>query len=477
MGVPLELAEYGRAVARGWWIVLVCLAAGLGAAAFVTAQTAPVYQSSVKFFAVTPSATGQSTLQSQELSRNRVTAYANLVKSEGFLDRVVRGSGTGLSGRDLADNVGASADRDTLTLSVVVSQPDQAKAFAIGRAIASNLASAAGDLDTGGAVTNLTVVAGPTNDPAPVSPRVPLNLAIGALLGLAAGIAVPVARRLSDKTLQSPQEIAEATGLPVLARIPLSGGARPPARVLDQSNGALLEEAGRRLRTNIDHFPALGGAGVVAVTSAGPREGRTTVALMLARAWAEAGERVLLVEADLRTPRLASSLGLGAATGLSDVLSGRLTAEQAIQRTAVEGLHAIGAGSAPPNPTELLDGPALTGFLDGVRGSYARVVLDGPPMEPYSDAAVLAAAADCTILVVRHRQVTRDGLGAVLRNLELVNATVAGAAVNALPGRLAEGHRRFKGRFTADPKPGQPAPNARPDTAPEQPVASASRQP
>ena len=477
MGVPLELAEYGRAIARGWWILLVCLLAGLGAATLVTARTAPVYQSSVKFFAVTPSATGQSSLQSQELSRNRVTAYANLVKSEGFLGRLVRDSGTGISGKDLADSIGASADRDTLTLSVIVSQPEQAKAFAIARSIASNLGGAAGELDTGGAVTNLTVVAGPTNDPAPVSPKVPLNLAVGALLGLAAGIAIPVARRLSDKSLRTAQEVEDASGLPVLARIPLSTADRPPARILDQSRGTLLDEAGRRLRTNIDHFPAMGPAGVVAVTAAGSGEGSTSVALLLARAWAEAGERVLLVEAGLRSPRLAAELGLGAGTGLTDVLSGRLPLEQVIQHTAVEGLHAVAAGGVPPNPTELLGSRALPAALAELRGSYARVILDAPAMEPYSDAAVIAAAADCTVLVVRHRKVTRDTLRAALRNLELVNGTVAGVVLNALPGRLAEGRRRFLAKFPQAASARPPAPGLPPGSQAGKPVASASRRP
>lgn len=477
MGVPLELAEYGRAIARGWWILLVCLLAGLGAAALVTARTAPVYQSNIKFFAVTPSAAGQSTLQAQELSRNRITSYANLVKSEGFLGRLVRDSGTGISGKDLADSVGASADRDTLTLSVIVSQPEQAKAFAIARSIANNLGSAAGELDTGGAVTNLTVVAGPTNDPAPVSPKVPLNLAVGALLGLAAGIAIPVARRLSDKSLRTAQEVEDASGLPVLARIPLSTAVRPPARILDQSRGTLLDEAGRRLRTNIDHFPAMGTAGVVAVTAAGSGEGSTSVALMLARAWAEAGERVLLVEAGLRSPRLAADLGLGAGTGLTDVLSGRLPLDQVIQHTAVDGLHAVAAGAVPPNPTELLGSRALPAALQELRGSYARVVVDAPAMEPYSDAAVIAAAADCTVLVVRYRKVTRDTLRAALRNLELVNGTVAGVVLNALPGRLAEGRRGLRAKFPAAANARPPAPELPAGTQAGKPVASASRRP
>ncbi len=191
------------------------------------------------------------------------------------------------------------------------------------------------------------------------------------------------------------------------------------------------------------------------------------MALMLARAWAEAGEKVLLVETDLRLPRLESELKLGNALGLADVLAGRAGLTRVIQKTASDRLHIVAAGLVPENPTELLASQAMTAALGEMRGSYSRVILDAPAMQPYSDAALLAVQADLTVLVVRYQKVTRELLGASLRNLELVKGTVAGAVLNALPPRLSEGRKQPRARLrqpnkrakvTPPEAPAEPAP-------------------
>jgi capsular exopolysaccharide synthesis family protein len=331
-----------------------------------------------------------------------------------------------------------------MMLTVVVSMPDQAKALGIAREIVSGLNTALADVEagrtqSGGGQTVLNVVAGPTDDTDPVSPRLSLNLGLGALLGLGAGIAIAVARRMADHTLRTPEDVEAASGLPLLARVPVSADARKFSGILDRRAASLLDEAARRLRTNVDHLPALPASGVVLISSARAGEGKTTVALMLARAWADAGEKVLLVETDLRRPRLASELKFGNTLGLTDVLAGRAGLNGVIQKTASDRLHIVAAGSVPENPTELLASRAMTAALGEMRGSYSRVILDAPAMQPFSDAALLAVQADFTVLVVRYRSVTRELLGASLRNLDLVKVTVAGAVLNALPLRLSDG--------------------------------------
>lgn len=451
-GFRLELSEYGRAIARGWLIVLVCVLAGVAVAWGVTERTTPVYQSTVKFYVVSPPATGQSSLQSLELSRGRIASYASLVKSDKFVEKLVSSSSTGLSATDITQSVSASADQDTLMLTVVVSLPDQTKAHEIAREIVSGLNSALDDVEagrtqSGGGQTVLNVVAGPTDETEPVSPRLSLNLGLGALLGLGAGIAIAVTRRMTDHTLRTPDEVEDASGLPLLARVPVSAEARKFSGVLERRASSLLDEAARRLRTNMDHIPALPASGVVLITSARAGEGKTTVALMLARSWAEAGEKVLLVETDLRRPRLASELKLGNSMGLAAVLAGRSGLSGVIQKTASDRLHIVAAGAVPENPTELLASQAMTAALGEMRGSYSRVILDAPAMQPFSDAALLAVQADSTVLVVRYQSVTRELLGASLRNLELVKATVAGAVLNALPLRLSEGRKQPRAKL------------------------------
>ncbi|MFF2244489.1 polysaccharide biosynthesis tyrosine autokinase [Arthrobacter sp. NPDC058130] len=468
----MELSEYGRAIARGWLIVLLCLLAGVAVAWGVTERATPVYQSTVKFYVVSPPSAGQSSLQSLELSRGRIASYASLIKSDKFVEKLVSSSSTGLTAADIAQSVSASADQDTLMLTVVVSLPDQAKALEIAREIVAGLNSAlddvgAGRTQSGGGQTVLNVVAGPTDEADPVSPRLSLNLALGALLGLGAGIGVAVARRMTDHTLRTPEEVEDASGLPLLARVPASTQARQFSAVLERRPASLLDEAARRLRTNIEHLPALPASGVVLITSARGGEGKTTVALMLARAWAEAGEKVLLVETDLRFPRLESDLKLGNALGLADVLAGRAALPRVIQKTASERLRILAAGSVPENPTELLASQAMAAALGEMRGSYSRVILDAPAMQPFSDAALLAVQADSTVLVVRYQKVTRELLGASLRNLELVKGTVAGAVLNALPLRLSEGRKqprtklrkpKKRGKVTPPEAPAEPAP-------------------
>jgi receptor protein-tyrosine kinase len=279
---------------------------------------------------------------------------------------------------------------------------------------------------------------------------------------------------MTDHTLRTPEEVEDASGLPLLARVPVSAEARKFSGVLERRAASLLDEAARRLRTNMDHIPALPASGVVLITSARAGEGKTTVALMLARSWAEAGEKVLLVETDLRRPRLASELKLGNSMGLAAVLAGRSGLSGVIQKTASDRLHIVAAGAVPENPTELLASQAMTAALGEMRGSYSRVILDAPAMQPFSDAALLAVQADSTVLVVRYQSVTRELLGASLQNLELVKATVAGAVLNALPLRLSEGRKQPRAKLR---KRGQRA-KVTPPVVPAEPVPvkhSASR--
>lgn len=447
LGVPLELAEYGRSILRGWWILLLCVSVGLGIAFMITERTTPMYQGSVRFYVVSPSVTGQSALQSLELSRGRIASYASLVKSDGFIEKVIQRSGTALSANAVADSLNASADRETLMLTVTVTQEDPATTSAIVGAVATDFAGAVNELETGktpaGAATVLNVVSGPTTGEEPVSPRVPLNLSLGALLGLAAGVVIVVLRRILDRRLRTADEVEEITELPLLARIPYSSTAGKAGRILDRKAVSAVDDAARRLRTNLDFIPSLPLAEAIAITSAKQGEGKSTVALMLARAWAEAGENVLLVEANMHRPRLANDIGLGKSTGLSDVLAGHLPLDRVIQHTAVDGLHAVAAGTMSAHPTELLRGGGIVAVLDEMRSRYSRIIIDAPALQPHSDTALLAARVDGTLLVVRHGKVTPELLTDSLRNLESVNTHATGVVLNALPARLSEGQRRF----------------------------------
>lgn len=443
-GCSLELSEYGRAIARGWWIVVACAVVGLLAAWAITINLQPQYQSTVRFFVASPPVAGQSALQSDELSRGRIASYAALVKSDQFLARIMQGSGLDLDEAEALQSVSASSDRDTLLLTVVVTLSDPGQTTAVASAIAANFGPAVNELEVGKtpgtAQTVLRVVSGPTAVGAPVAPRTNLNIGLGMLLGTALGIAAAIARRLLDRSLHTPEQVEAATALPLLARMPRAPAAKTIGTLMEDRPETLLDESGRRLRTNIDHLPSASHLQTVTVTSATAGEGKTTTAALLAKAWADAGHSVLLVEADLRHPRLAQEIGLAKTTGLSNVLSGQLPLAKVIQKTPHDRLYALAAGTVPLRPTELLGSKQMESLLKELKSGFSRIVVDATALQPLSDGALMASLTDASILVVRHEGVTAAVLAVGMDNLRAVDSHVLGVAVNALPGRLTESH-------------------------------------
>ncbi len=458
-------------MARGWWIVVLCAVIGLAAAGAVTATIEPSYQSTVRFLVVSPQVQGQSAFQSNELSKGRVLSYAALVKGDKFLERLIQGNSAGVAVAEAQQAVSASGDKDTLLLTVVTAMPDAGKAMAVASAIAANFGPAINELEEKATATPnplpqtvLKIVAGPTPTGAPVSPRVTLNLALGAALGAALGIALTVVRRRMRRSLRTPQEIELAAGLTLLARFPrwnaaTSLGGKPLTGslslrgILDNDSESMIEEAGQRLRTNLDFLPLEARIHTVTVTSTTAGEGKSTVALLLARAWAEAGHKVLLIEADLRHPRLAADLGLKKSAGVANLLAGQLPQSQVVQPTQQAGLFALAAGNAPLRPTESLASAAMKALFPEIGSGFDKVVIDAPPMLPLSDAAILAAMSDGAVIVVGHERVRREELAAGVENLRSVDSRLLGVVVNGLPERMTEFHRRGIKRSRQEPRP------------------------
>jgi succinoglycan biosynthesis transport protein ExoP len=203
-------------------------------------------------------------------------------------------------------------------------------------------------------------------------------------------------------------------------------------------------ESVRQLRTNLAFLRAADatatGGEVVVLTSAVGGEGKTTTALDLARSIADAGERVLLVEADLRRPTLSATLGLDPGPGLSDVLAGQAELDAVVRPVEVEGLAVLPAGTVPPNPAELLGSPRMADLVARLRSTYDKVLLDTPPVLPVTDAAVCAALADGVLVVVRWGRTRRDEVREAVTMLEQVDAVVLGSVLNGR--RLTASERR-----------------------------------
>jgi succinoglycan biosynthesis transport protein ExoP len=196
-------------------------------------------------------------------------------------------------------------------------------------------------------------------------------------------------------------------------------------------------ESFRALRTTLQHPGSGRESRVILVTSSGPREGKTTISTNLAASFARGGGRTLLVDGDLRRPRVHHATGCGNRVGLASVLSGKVRLADAVEQNAEEpNLHVLPSGPIPPDPAELLGSPRMADLLTEARRTYDRVIIDSPPVALVTDPCILARQADSVVLVIAHGRTSAQLIRRVRESLEAVGAKVTGAVINnSTPGR------------------------------------------
>ncbi|WP_425560511.1 polysaccharide biosynthesis tyrosine autokinase [Luedemannella flava] len=426
------MSEYIRAIRRRWWFLLVaCLAAAL-AAAVVTIQTPPRYATTVTFFANTPNRGVNEAFQGNLLSQQRVKSYADLLTGDRLAKMIDRRYKLGLSVPEIQRRIQARPVPNTVLLRVTVTDGQPARSAQLAAALVTEFVDLVQVLErTGqgdGAAVAVSVVDGPTLNPVPVSPRPTRNIGLGVLLGLLAGCAAAVLRENLDTTVKTAEVLTKATGAPALGVIPLDATARKAPLIVAAKANSPRAEAFRQIRTNLTFVDVDRPVRSIVVSSAERDEGKSTTSCNLAIALATAGEKVLLVEADLRRPRLGHYLGLEGAMGLSNALAGQVDVDQVIQPWG-HGLWVLLCGSLPPNPSELLGSDAMRDMLDVLTARYDRVIIDTPPLLPVTDAAVVAARADGVVLVARSARTTQDQARKASQAMLAVGAHVIGGVL------------------------------------------------
>ncbi len=284
---------------------------------------------------------------------------------------------------------------------------------------------------------------------APIEPNIPRNLLFAAVLGMASGVGLAFLMEGLDNTVRTTEQAQAISGVASLGMIPLGSksareGPNPKRLVIATSKEAVelvtqvrpqsqMAESYRALRTSLLLSNLGAPPKVIMVTSALPQEGKTTTSINTAVVLAQKGVRVLLIDADLRRPSIHKTLGLGPHTGLSNVLTGSTTMEQAIIRsTILPNLFVLPAGTPPPNPAELLASPDMRDALNQLKEQYDHIVIDTPPSLSVTDAVVLSPRADAVVLVIRSGQTTKQALRRSCDILMQVNAKVVGVLLNAV---------------------------------------------
>jgi len=284
---------------------------------------------------------------------------------------------------------------------------------------------------------------------APIEPNIPRNLTFALMLGLTSGVGLAFLMEGLDNTVRTTEQAQMISGLPPLGMIPLGSrstreGANAKRFVIASSKEVVelitqvrpqsqMAESYRALRTSLLLSNLGAPPKVIMVTSALPQEGKTTTSINCAVVLAQKGIRVLLIDADLRRPSIHKTLGMGPRSGLSNVLTGSATLEQAITRSSIlPNLDVLPAGTPPPNPAELLASTNMRDVLEQLREHYDHIVVDTPPTLSVTDAVVLSPRADAIVLVIRSGQTTKQALRRSRDILAQVNAKVSGVLLNAV---------------------------------------------
>lgn len=431
---------YMAAIFRYWAIVVAAMLVG-GLAAFGLSQIAtPVYSASARlYFSINVGNTGNDLNQGSTYTQAQTLSFAQLAKSAVVLQPVIERLALDATPKELASAISVETPENTVILDIVASDVDPDRAAAIANEVARSLSSAVDKVapktlegDTTVALNNITPA---TPSEFPTSPNTRNNIVAGLLLGLVLAVIAVVLKQFFDTRIRSGSTI-ESLGLaPYLGSIDHDDHSEEGGVLLRRDVAGPGAENYRRVRTNLAQ--ATRGARKraptnlsIVVTSSSDAEGKSTVAINLALTLAEGGHRVALVDADLREPSVARYSGLRDETGLTDVLVGTSSLEEAIQHWGPGRVDVLTSGPSPVNPSELLTASAMEELHAELKREYDFVVFDTPDMLSAADAAILGRLADGVVIVAAQAQTGTPQLVVTLDSLEKAGAYVFGIVLN-----------------------------------------------
>lgn len=433
----MDLHQYLQIFRRHWRSIVGMLLLSVGLAVGLVFVQNPTYSSSASIFLTVRSGASASELyQGVTYTESQVASYVTVAGTARVLDPVIEEFGLDYTTEEFAEEVSITSPTGTSIIEVAVEDGDAQRSADLSNAVADSLVLAVDELSPpdpdGERLVSALVIDPALASDEPVSPQPVAYVAAGILVGLALGLGQALFRGLLDTRVRTFADLQPLVEAPLLGSVPaLTGGAE---RALDETGAQWAKgEAYRRLRTNVA-FVGLGGErkSSMVVTSALASEGKTETITNLARVLAQAGETVLLIDADLREPQVANRMRLDNGLGLSDVLTGRAHFQQ-VMIPVNTNLTVLTSGTVPPNPSELLGSGAMSQLLAMVEQQYDYVLFDAPPLLPVTDAVVLAKQTAGAIVVARSGMVRTHQVEAALALLDAVDAEVLGFVITGGP--------------------------------------------
>lgn len=305
-----------------------------------------------------------------------------------------------------------------------------------------------------GTVGNVRILDSAQSFSKPIKPKKALIVVLATLLGGMVGVAFVLIRAAFHRGVETPDQI-EQLGMPVYASVPKSiqqlefasklkrnkGKGNKELVLLAEANPADLSiEALRSLRTSL-HFAMMEAKNnILMISGPAPSIGKTFVSTNFAAVAAKTGQKVLLIDADMRKGYLQQCFGLRWDDGLSDHLSGKVESQQIIKSTSLENLDVVTRGQVPPNPSELLMHPRFKNFIDAMSNEYDLVIIDTPPVLAVTDPSIVGALAGTTLMVARFDQTTLKEIEVAQGRFEQSGVEVKGVILNAVEKKASNSY-------------------------------------
>lgn len=437
----MQLSDLVRALRRSWALGLACLLVTVSLTAGAAVLTKPSYTSSTQLFvAIQNSGSTQELQQGNTFSQARMRSYVNIVKTPLVLQTAVDSLALDVTAAELSKQVEVRADNNTVLITISVSDESPTIAAALAEAIGVSLIAAIEDLERSSAEApspvRLSVVTPAGVPTGPSSPNMTVYMLLGTALGCLVGLTAIILRSRLDTKVRGETDLSQLKGAPiVLGGIAFDTDATKNPLLTQTAQQSPRAESFRQIRTNLQFANISSKSKTMLVTSSLPGEGKSTTATNMAIALAQAGQRVALVDADLRRPMVSSYLGLEGGAGLTTALLGTADIADLLQPWGEDNLYVLTSGLIPPNPSELLGSNMMSAILDRLEDLFDVVIIDAPPLIPVTDASVLAQRAGGVVLIVGSGKVRKQDVEKSLTSLNLVDANMLGVVMNLVPAK------------------------------------------
>lgn len=436
----MTIGDYARAIFRSWLVIVLLVVVGAGGGYVVAKLTPDTYRSTGAVLVTSDRGDSTSELvQGSAYVQNLVATYVLLARSELVLQPVIDELDLDTTPRALASTISASSPLNSVVIEVSATSGSPRLAQQITEAVMTSLATVVSNdvapQANGEPTVRLTVIQNADQPKFPFAPSTRNYVLLGGLAGLVLGVAFSVLRAFAWQTVRSRADIGRLTSVPVLGEVvETRRGVRLPAAVLKDPLGIEAETV-RGVAANLNFLKVDGGLKSIVVTSAASGEAKSSLVIALGIMIAESSRRVLLIDADLRSPSLAEYTQLDGGVGLTNVLIGEATLAEAVQDWGADGLSVLTSGADAPNPSQLLTSQRMTDLLEEARAEFDFIVIDCAPLLAVTDATWLGNQADGALLAVLYDKTRAHNLEKVVTAAAVGGLNLLGAVLTRVPRR------------------------------------------